>query len=341
MAAPRVAVAGATGAVGREILRILEERETPVGTLVPLASARSAGTRLRFRGQEVEVRPLDAQDWSEIDLALFSAGATVSREVAPRAVEAGTIVVDNSSAWRMDPGVPLVVPEINAHALEGHRGIVANPNCTAIVALMALAPLHRAAGLSSVIISSYQSVSGAGHRGVTELLEQVEKLRGQEEDLTHPDLDALPRGEIFGPTIAYNVVPRAGSFEDDGFTSEERKLADESRKILELPGLPVVGTVVRVPVIAGHAVSIHAIFERDLSPAAAWETLHAAEGVRVVDDPASDLFPTPLESAGTDDVLVGRIRRAAERSLLLFAAGDNLRKGAALNAVQIAERLLG
>ncbi len=337
----RVAILGATGAVGREMLRTLEQRAFPLDELILYATARSAGTRLAFAGGEVEVRDADTADWRGVDIALFSAGARVSREVAPRAAEAGCVVVDNSSAWRMDPNVPLVIPEINAHALAGHRGIVANPNCTAIVALMAVAPLHRAAGLTSLVLSSYQSVSGAGHKGVSELLEQIEKLRGSEEDLTHPDPDALPRGEIFGRTIAYNVVPRAGSFEDDGFTSEERKLADESRKILEAPGLPVAGTVVRVPVIAGHAVSALATFERDLSPEEAREILTAAPGVRVVDNPSADLFPTPLDSAGTDEVLVGRIRRAEgwPNGLLLFSAGDNLRKGAALNAVQIAEAL--
>jgi aspartate-semialdehyde dehydrogenase len=205
---------------------------------------------------------------------------------------------------------------------------------------MAVAPLHRAAGLTSMVISSYQSVSGAGHTGVSELLEQVEKLRGQEEELARPDLGSLPRGDVFGPPIAYNVIPRAGAFEEDGFTSEERKLADESRKILELPDLPVVGTVVRVPIIAGHAVSVHATFERELTPEQARQALGAFPGVLVVDDPSKDLFPTPLESAGRDEVLVGRVRRAGDRALALFAAGDNLRKGAALNAVQIAERLV-
>ena len=336
----RVAVAGATGAVGREMLRTLQERSFPVDELIPLASERSAGTRLSFADGEVDVRRLDGFDWAGVDVALFSAGATASKAHAPLAAAAGAVVVDNSSAWRMDPAVPLVIPEINAHALEGHNGMVANPNCTAIVALMAVAPLHRAAVLTSMVISSYQSVSGAGHSGVSELLEQVEKLRSQEEDLAHPEPGALPRGEVFGPTIAYNVIPRAGTFEDDGSTSEERKLADESRKILELPGLPVVGTVVRVPVIAGHAVSVHATFEGQLPPDAARRALAAFPGVRVVDDPSADLFPTPLDAAGIDDVLVGRVRAAGDRALVFFAVGDNLRKGAALNAVQIAEALV-
>ena len=335
----RVAVAGATGAVGREMLRTLQARRFPVDELVPLASSRSEGTGLRFGGQDVEVRRLDAESFEDVDLALFSAGATASREHAPRAAEAGCIVVDNSSAFRMDPDVPLLIPEINPEAVQAHRGIIANPNCTAITALMAVAPLHLAAGLRSLVVSSYQSVSGAGERGVRELLEQMEKLRGQEDDLREPEADALPAGEVFGRTIAYNVIPRAGTFEPDGTTSEEVKLANESRKILGLPDLPVAATVVRVPVLVGHAVSIHAEFDRQIAPGEARLVMADFPGVRVFDDPSSDLFPTPLDAAGIDEVLVGRVRRAGDRAdaLLLWAVGDNLRKGAALNAVQIAE----
>ena len=339
----RVAVVGATGAVGREMIRTLEARRFPLDELIPLASPRSEGRRVAFRGEEVPVRRLDRASWEGIDLALFSAGASVSREHAPPAAEAGCVVVDNSSAFRMDPEVPLVIPEVNGEALSGHRGIVANPNCTAITALMALAPLHRAAELREAVLSSYQSVSGAGHRGVRELVEQVDKLRGQEEELAAPDPVTLPSGEAFGRTIAFNVLPRGGTFEPDGSTSEEHKLVDESRKILGLPDLKVAATVVRVPVIVGHAVSVYGQFERHIAPGEAREALEAMEGVRVVDDPATDLFPTPLDAAGRDEILVGRIRRAGDRmnALLLFAVGDNLRKGAALNAVQIAERLFG
>jgi aspartate-semialdehyde dehydrogenase len=335
----RVAVAGATGAVGREMLRTLQARRFPVDELVPLASSRSEGTGLRFGGQVVEVRRLDAESFEDVDLALFSAGATASREHAPRAAEAGCIVVDNSSAFRMDPDVPLLIPEINPEAVQAHRGIIANPNCTAITALMAVAPLHLAAGLRSLVVSSYQSVSGAGERGVRELLEQMEKLRGQEDDLREPEADALPAGEVFGRTIAYNVIPRAGTFEPDGTTSEEVKLANESRKVLGLTDLPVAATVVRVPVLVGHAVSIHAEFDRQIAPGEARLVMADFPGVRVFDDPSSDLFPTPLDAAGIDEVLVGRVRRAGDRAdaLLLWAVGDNLRKGAALNAVQIAE----
>jgi aspartate-semialdehyde dehydrogenase len=335
----KVVIAGATGAVGREMLRTLEARSFPVDQLIPLASPRSEGVRLRFAGDDVEVRRLDGFRWDGVDMALFSAGATASREHAPRAAAAGTVVVDNSSAWRMDPQVPLIIPEINPDTLAGHRGIVANPNCTAITALMAIAPLHRAAGLTSVVMSSYQSVSGAGQKGVRELLEQVEKLRGHEEELANPDPSALPSGDVFVRTIAYNVVPRAGTFEEGGYTSEEIKLANETRKILDLPDLPVSGTVVRVPTIVGHAVSAHAQFSRDISPEEARSVLADFPGVEIVDDPGRDAFPTPVDSAGRDEILVGRIRQPQGQPnvIALFAVGDNLRKGAALNAVQIAE----
>jgi aspartate-semialdehyde dehydrogenase len=341
MGSMKVAVLGATGVVGREMLRTLEERAFPVDQLVPLASRRSAGVRLTFRGADEEVRAVDEARFEGVDVALFSPGASASREWAPRAVAAGAVVVDNSSAFRMDPEVPLVIPEINAEAVASHRGIVANPNCTAITALMAVAPLHRAAGLTRMVVSSYQSVSGAGRRGVAELLEQVEKLRGQEEDLGHADAGALPAGEVFGRTIAYNVLPRGGTFGKDGSTSEEAKMVDESRKILGLPELDVAATVVRVPVVVGHSVSVLVEFDRPLSPGEAREALADAPGVVLIDDPASDLFPTPLDAAGRDEILVGRIRRAGRRldALQLFAVGDNLRKGAALNAVQIAELL--
>ncbi|HWC33092.1 MAG TPA: aspartate-semialdehyde dehydrogenase [Actinomycetota bacterium] len=335
----RVAILGATGAVGREMLRTLEERSFPLDALVLLSSPRSAGRRLPFRGDDVVVRAVEDDSFEGVDLALFSAGATASQEYAPRAVDDGAVVVDNSSAFRMDPGVPLVIPEVNAEALSAHRGIVANPNCTAITAIMAVAPLHRAAGLRSLVVSSYQSVSGAGHKGVAELLEQVDKLRGDEEDLARPDPAVLPVGEVFGKTIAFNVIPRGGSFEPDGWTTEETKLVTETRKILELPELAVAATVVRVPVVVGHSVSAVATFDRAMTPDEARGVFARAPGMLVVDDPASDTFPTPLAAAGRDEVLVGRIRstQGIANAVQLFAASDNLRKGAALNAVQIAE----
>jgi aspartate-semialdehyde dehydrogenase len=336
-----VAVVGATGAVGRTIVRILEERSFPISDFVPMASQRSEGKRVRFRDQDVPVRVVGDRWFEGIDLALVSVGTSLSKEIVPPAAAAGTISIDNSSAWRMDPEVPLVVPEINPDAVWGHKGIVANGNCTAITALMPLGPLHHAFGLRSLVTSSYQSVSGAGWKGVLELADQVEKLHGQEEELAHPDPDALPAGDVFGRTIAYNVVPRVEVFdpEGSGFTTEELKMGAEIRKVLGIPSLPVAATAVRVPVPVGHGVSIHARFEREISPAAARRVLESAPGIRVVDDPASDRFPTPLDAAGLDEVLVGRIRQPEGESdtLLLFAVGDNLRKGAALNAVQIAE----
>ena len=337
----KLAVVGATGAVGREMLRILEERSFPADEVVALATTRSEGVRLPFRGGDVTVRASSEEAFREVDVALFSAGAETSRALAPAAAGEGAVVVDNSSAFRMDPAVPLVVPEINADALGSHRGIVANPNCTTITAVMAAAPLHHAAGLRRMVVSSYQSVSGAGQRGVRELVEQVEKLRGQEEELARPVVDALPSGEVFGRTIAYNVVPRGGTFADDGTTTEERKLVDESRKILGLPELEVAATVVRVPVVVGHSVSLLAEFERQISPGEARLALAGFPGVAVMDEPSTDVFPTPLDAAGRDEVLVGRVRRAGDRldAIQLFAVGDNLRKGAALNAVQIAEAL--
>lgn len=338
----RVAVVGATGAVGREMLRILEERRFPVDELVPLASPRSAGRRVAFRGEELEVRPLSLEALRGVDLSLSAAGASVARSFVREAAAAGTTCIDKSSAFRMDPDVPLVIPEVNPEALEGSPRIVAVPNCTTIVALVAVAPLHRAAGLRRLVLSSYQAVSGAGRDGVAELVEQVEKLRGQEEELTRPDPAALPSGEVFGKTIAFNVLPRIDAFDEEGWTGEETKTMRESRKILGLPDLDVAATCVRVPVVVGHAVAVLAEFARPISPEEAREVLAAAPGVRVVDDPERGLYPSPLEAAGRDEVLVGRVRRAPGRddALLLFSCGDNLRKGAALNGVQIAERLL-
>jgi aspartate-semialdehyde dehydrogenase len=335
----RVAVVGATGAVGREMLRILEERAFPLDELVPFASVRSDGKKLDFRGDTVVVRGLGERWFDGVDLALTTAGGAVAREIVPGAAAAGTVCVDNSSAFRMDPEVPLVVPEINPQALQGHRNVVANGNCTAITALMPLGPLHRVFGLRFLVTSSYQSVSGAGMKGVRELAEQVEKLHGQEEALGHPDAEALPVGDVFGRTIAFNVVPLCERPDPggSGFTTEERKMGDEVRKVLAITDLEVHATAVRVPVVAGHGVSIFARFDRPVTAAAAKEVLAAAPGLRVVD------VPTPLDAAGIDDVLVGRIRQpdGDDRALLLFACGDNLRKGAALNAVQIAELLIG
>lgn len=340
----RVAMVGATGAVGRTILQLLQERNFPADEVMLFASARSEGKRLPFRGGELGVRASSERWFEGIDLAFTSAGATVARQLVPPAAAAGTICVDLSSAFRMDPNVPLVVPEINPEALLGHRNIVANGNCTAITALMPMGPLHKAFGLRSLVTSSYQSVSGSGMKGVRELAEQVAKLRDDVESLTTPDHGALPAGEVFGRTIAFNVVPHVERFDpaDAGFTTEEMKMGDEFRKVLGIPDLACLATAVRVPVVTGHGVSIYARFERPVSAARAREVLASAPGVRVVDEPARNEYPTPLDAAGLDEVLVGRIREAPgdEHALLLFAAGDNLRKGAALNAVQIAELLV-
>ena len=337
----KVAVVGVTGAVGVEMLRILEERAFPVDELVPLASARSAGRSVSFRGEDVPIRELSIDALRGADVSLSAAGASVARGFVREAAAAGTVCIDKSSAFRMEPDVPLVVPEVNPEALDGSPKIVAVPNCTTIVALMALAPLHRAAGLKSLVLSSYQAVSGAGRDGTRELAEQISKLHDQVEELGHPDVDALPVGDVFGKTMAFNVLPRIDRFADDGSTGEEVKTVQESRKILGIPDLDVAATCVRVPVPVGHSVSVLARFSRSIAPEEARELLEAAPGVELRDDPARDVYPSPLEAAGRDDVLVGRIRQAPDHddALLLFACGDNLRKGAALNGIQIAERL--
>ncbi|MGQ0668105.1 MAG: aspartate-semialdehyde dehydrogenase [Actinomycetota bacterium] len=337
----RAAIVGATGAVGREMVRILEERAFPLDELILLSSPRSEGTRVVFRGEPLTVGVLSLEALRGADLALFSAGATVSRELIPEAAAGGTVCVDNSSAFRMEPGVPLAIPEVNPESLEGSPRIVTVPNCTTITAVMAVAPLHRAACLRSLVLSSYQSVSGAGQKGIRELAEQIDKLHGTEEEMGHADWSSMPSGEVFGKTIAYNVVAKIADFGEGGYTTEEAKMMAEPRKILGIPDLEVSATAVRVPVPVGHSVSIQAAFSRDIDPGEAREALSAAPGVTVMDDPANDVYPSPLEAAGRDDVLVGRIRQAAGRpdTLLLFSCGDNLRKGAALNAVQIAEYL--
>ena len=337
----KVAVVGVTGAVGTEMLRILESRSFPVDELVPLASARSAGRTIAFGGEDVEIRELSPDALRGVDLSLSAAGASVAQEFLRPAAAEGTVCIDKSSGLRMEPDVPLVIPEVNPEALEGSPRIVAVPNCTTIVAMMALAPLHRAAGLRSIVLSSYQAVSGAGRDGTRELAEQIGKLHDQVEELGRPDVDALPVGDVFGKTMAFNVLPKIDAFEDDGSTGEETKTIQESRKILGLPDLDVAATCVRVPVPVGHSVSVLARFSRAIAPEEARELVAAAPGVELRDDPANGVYPSPLEAAGRDEVLVGRIRQAPghDDALQLFACGDNLRKGAALNGIQIAERI--
>jgi aspartate-semialdehyde dehydrogenase len=335
----RVAVVGATGQVGTVMRSILAERDFPVDELRLFASSRSAGRVLAFRGTQLRVEDAATADLTGIDVALFSSGATASRELAPRFAGAGAVVIDNSSAWRMDPDVPLVVPEVNVAALAAiPKGIVANPNCTTMVAMPVLKPLHDAAGLLRLVVSTYQAVSGSGLAGVAELEGQLIKTVDRAAALTFDGsaVDFPPAG-VFPDVIAHNVVPVAGSLVPDGSgeTSEEQKLRDESRKILGLPDLDVACTCVRVPVFTGHSLSIVAEFERPLSAERAVELLAAAPGVQVTD------LPTPLRAAGTDPSLVGRVRAAGGgHRLALFVSGDNLRKGAALNAVQIAESLI-
>ena len=319
---------------------LLAERAFPVGNLRFLASARSAGSTIVWGNREVVVEDTDNADWSGIDVALVSAGKTTSLEHSPRMAAAGVTVIDNSSGWRMDPEVPLVVPEVNAHALNDiPKGIVANPNCTTMAAMPVLAPLHAEAGLRTLTVSTYQAVSGAGLAGVDELASQVEAVADGATGLAHDGRAVeFPQPSSFARTIAFNVLAHAGSFVDDGRgeTDEEQKLRNESRKILGIPDLMVSGTCVRVPVFTGHSMSVHAEFDRPISPERATELLADAPGVVLAD------VPTPLDAAGVDPTIVGRIRIDETRSngLALFLAGDNLRKGAALNTIQIAEELL-
>jgi aspartate-semialdehyde dehydrogenase len=336
----RLGVVGATGQVGAVVRRLLEERDFPIAQIRFFASARSAGTTLPFCGEQVVVEDASIADPSGLDVAIFSAGATMSKVQAPRFAAAGVLVIDNSSAWRMDPDVPLIVSEVNPHALdEVRKGIVANPNCTTMAAMPVLKVLDAEAGLERLIVSTYQAVSGAGLTGGEELAEQATAAVAQDLiGLVHDgSAVTMPAAVKFPKNIAFNVVPLAGSIVDDGLgeTDEEKKLRNESRKILELPDLRVSGTCVRVPVFTGHSLSINVEFARPLSPERATELLATAPGVQLMD------VPTPLDAAGADPSLVGRIRpdqSAPEgRGLSLFISNDNLRKGAALNAVQIAE----
>lgn len=333
-----VGVVGATGMVGELMRSILAERNFPVENIRFFASAKSAGKKLRWKDKDVTVEDAATASYAGIDVAFFSAGAGTSRELAPKVAGAGAIVVDNSSAWRMDPEVPLVVSEVNPHALKSiPKGIVANPNCTTMAAMPVLKPLHQAAGLKRLIASTYQAVSGGGVAGVSELEGQINGAGTSSAKLTYDGKAvALPAPKKWAVPIAFNVVPLNYKLVEDGYTEEEVKLRDESRKILELPKLLVSGTCVRVPVYSGHSLSINAEFERPITPEAAVEMLGRAEGVVVAD------VPNPLEASGRDPVYVGRIRRdpTVDHGLVLFIAGDNLRKGAALNAIQIAEVLL-
>ena len=327
----RVAVAGATGAVGVAMRNILAERKFPVKELVALASSRSAGKQLEFCGEPVTCKELTADSFKGIDLALFSAGGGTSTQFAPFARDAGCVVIDNSSAWRMDPAVPLVVPEVNPHDLEWHKGIIANPNCSTIQMVVVLKPLHDAAQIKRVVVSTYQAVSGTGHKAVVELLEQTSAvLAGRPVEV-----------KVYPHQIAFNCLPQIDVFLEDGYTKEERKMVDETKKIMGDNSIEVSATCVRVPVQNGHSEAVNVQFVRPLSAERARELLAKAPGVQVVDDPGSRSYPMAIAASGQDDTYVGRIRLdpTAENTLNMWVVSDNLRKGAALNAVQIAELL--
>ncbi len=329
---PHVAVVGATGAVGIEMLKVLERRRFPVGQLTLLASARSVGKKLTFAGKETTVTELTKDSFKGIDIALFSAGGSISREFAPIAAAAGCVVVDNSSAFRQDDKVPLVVPEINASDVRHHHGILANPNCTTAITLMALYPLHQAFGVKRIVASSYQAVSGTGAKAIEELERQVQQIAAGQ---------PVTR-EVYPYQIAFNVLPQVDSFLPDGYTKEEMKMQNEGRKIMHHPGFRASVTCVRVPVYRSHSVAVTAEFEKPVTVAAARAILAKAPGLDVVDEPANQKYPMPLFTSEKDNCQVGRLRMdcAFDNALSFWVSGDQLLKGAALNAVQIAEELL-
>lgn len=326
-----VAIVGATGAVGLELLRVLERRSFPVSNLRALSSARSAGKSVSFRGESIKVEELNADSFGKIDIAFFSAGGDVSRKFVSAARNAGAVVIDNTSAFRMEPDVPLVIPEINPADAKQHHGVIANPNCTTAVALMALYPLHRAFGLKRVFAASYQAVSGSGRHAIEELREQVAA--------SAQDRQSTP--EVFPHPIAFNVLPQVDSFLESGYTKEEMKFQNEGRKIMHLPEFRASMTCVRVPVYRAHSVAVNAEFERKVSVEQAHEVLAKAPGLELVDQPNKSRYPMPLSAAGKDNCEVGRVRVdcAFDNGLSFWVSGDQLLKGAALNAVQIAELL--
>lgn len=327
-----VAVVGATGVVGKEMLQVLESRNFPVGKLIPLASEKSKGQLISFHGQDIEVEVLTENSFKDVDFALFSAGGSVSEKFAPIAAKAGAVAIDNTSHFRMHADVPLVVPEVNAHALKNHQGIIANPNCSTAQLVMALKPIHDAATIERVVVSTYQSVSGKGKDAMTELETQSRlTLSGQ---TIKPD--------VFPHPIAFNLLPHIDSFTDNGYTKEEMKMIEETKKILGDSSIQVTATTVRVPVFIGHSESVNVQTKKKLTAQQVRDLLIAMPGVEVMDDPANNVYPTPRETAGRDEVFVGRIREDLSHpsAIDFWCVGDNLRKGAALNAVQIAEALI-
>ena len=329
----RVAVVGATGAVGQEMIKVLEQRNFPVSELRLLASARSAGKKLKFKGEEITVEELKPSSFEGIDIALFSAGGDRSKQFAPEAVKRGAVVIDNSSAFRMEPDVPLVVPEVNPEDVEWHKGIIANPNCSTIQMVVVLKPLYDISRIKRVVVSTYQAVSGAGAAAIEELKEQTKAVL---EGKPVPPSNKIPK------QIAFNCVPHIDKFFPDGYTREEHKMINETKKIMHDDEIKVSPTCVRVPVFIGHSEVLNIEFEKPISVEEAREALERAPGVTVIDDFENAIYPTPIDVAGKDDVLVGRIRKddTIENGLNLWIVGDNLRKGAALNAVQIGEVLI-
>jgi len=330
----RVAVAGATGAVGNEMIKVLAEQKFPLASLKLLASSRSAGKTLEFGGEKLNVEELREDSFEDVDIALFSAGAGVSREFAPLAARSGCVVIDNSSAWRMDPEVPLVVPEVNPHAVADfkNKGIIANPNCSTIQMVVVLKPIYDAAGIERVVVSTYQAVSGTGKRAMEELKDQTTNLLNFQET----------PAEVYPYRIAFNCFPHIGSFLENGYTEEEMKMVHETQKILEDSNIRVSATTVRIPVFYGHSEAVNIQTKKKLTAKEARVLLFRAPGVRVVDNPSERIYPMPLEATGIDDTLVGRIREdiSSENGLALWIVADNIRKGAALNTVQIAQLLV-
>lgn len=331
MAEPNIAIVGITGAVGQEMINCLEERNFPVKELRPLASARSAGKKMNFRGNEIIIQELTEKSFEGIDIALFSAGGGISKTYAPIAAEAGAVVVDNSSAFRMDETVPLVVPEINPEEVQNHSGIIANPNCTTIVTLMGLNPLHKKWKALNIIASSYQAVSGSGAQGIEELKSQINAIANGNEI----------EKKVYPCQIAHNVIPQVDIFLENGYTKEEMKMENEGRKILGIPNLKASVTCVRVPVYRSHSIAVTAQFVSEPDIEEARILIDQADGVGIMDEPDSGIFPTPLDTTNKDDCLVGRVRKdiVLDKALSFWVVGDQVRKGAALNAVQIAELL--
>lgn len=333
MSSYRVAVVGATGAVGQEMLSVLETRDFPVGEIVPLASDRSRGKEVSFRGKSHPIRVLDKDSFAGVHLALFSAGASISKEMAPFAVRAGAVVVDNSSAFRMDPEIPLVVPEVNRDAIAKHRGIIANPNCSTIILCVAITPIHRLSPIERIVASTYQATSGAGSKGMDALLREMEG-EGRAGLVKAKD-------SPFPHRIAGNLIPRIDTLQENGYTREEMKMALETRKIMGLPPIPISATCVRVPVERAHSESVQVTTRSPLTLDEIRAAIAASPGLSLLDSPREDVYPTPLSVSGKDDVYVGRIRRHPDEPSTydLWIVGDQIRKGAALNAVQIAEEL--